>query len=111
MNTSVLTNCLLVSLVILSRVAAADDVPSSEDYGGGVLAHPEVGRISSEELKQLLDEDTDIVVVDSRDGLSYDYGHVEGAINIYYDPTGDPSIRALTLVALPSDKLVVFYCP
>jgi rhodanese-related sulfurtransferase len=98
------------SLVILSQVAAAD-VPSSDEYGGGVLAHPEVERISSEELKQLIDEDVDIVIVDSRDGLSYEYGHIEGAINIYYDPTGDPAIRAMTLVALPADKLIVLYCP
>lgn len=93
----------------LSLAAMADDKIVTED--GVVLAHPEVLRITAEELKQLLDEDADIVIVDTRDSISYNYGHIPGAINIYYDPNGDPMTREMTLVALPMDKLIVLYCP
>ncbi len=76
----------------------------------GVLAHPEVPRITAEALKQLLDERADVVIVDTRDRLSYDSGHIPGAIHIPYDPTGDRMTRAMTLAALPPDRLIVLYC-
>ncbi len=95
--------------VALSQSAMAEDKVVTED--GVVLAHPEVPRITAEELKQLVDSKADIVIVDTRDSLSYSYGHIPGAINIYYDPNGDPTTREMTLVALPADKLIALYCP
>jgi len=96
-------------LVSCMNTSMAADKIVTED--GVVLAHPEVPRITAEELKKLIDEDADIVIVDTRDSLSYEYGHIPGAINIYYDPNGDPMNREMTLVALPADKLIVLYCP
>lgn len=75
------------------------------------LPHPEVARIEPKELKRLIDDKAPVVIVDTRDSLSYDTGHVPGAVNIQYDPTGDPASREMMLVALPMDKLVVLYCP
>lgn len=72
--------------------------------------YPQVLRITAEEVKRMIEQKADIVVVDTRDSLSYDDGHLRGAINIYYDPTVDPSEREMTLVALPMNKLVVLYC-
>ena len=37
-----------------------------------------------------------------RDAQSYKYGHIPGAINIYYDPTADRTVREMILVALPN---------
>ncbi|MBF8270173.1 MAG: Rhodanese protein [Gammaproteobacteria bacterium] len=99
----------LAMALTLSHAAMAEEKVVTED--GIVLAHPEVPRITAEELKKLIDEKADIVIVDTRDGVSYDYGHVPGAINIYYDPNGDPTDREMTLVALPADKLIALYCP
>ena len=96
-------------VVTLSHSAMAEEKVVTED--GVVLAHTEVPRITVEELKQLIDSKADIVIVDTRDSVSYDFGHIPGAINIYYDPNGDPTDREMTLVALPSDKLIAFYCP
>jgi len=42
--------------------------------------------------------------------VAYDAEHIKGAINMAYDPTVDPQDRQATLGALPSDKLIVFYC-
>lgn len=75
------------------------------------LPHPEVARIEPRELKGLIDEKAPVIIVDTRDSLSYETSHIPGAINIYYDPNGDPVTREMMLVALPMDKLVVLYCP
>ena len=74
------------------------------------MVHPEVPRITAEELKQLIDEGGDYVLVDSRDSASYDQGHIEGAINIFYDPTGDPLSIEMMLMGLPMDKSIIIYC-
>ena len=96
-------------LIAVSNTAIAEEPVITDD--GVVLAHPEVPRITAEELKQLIDQHADIVIVDTRDAVSYEYGHIPGAINIYYDPTADPTTRELILVALPGDKLIALYCP
>ena len=71
---------------------------------------PDLPRISVEELKDMVDKDADIVIVDTRDGGSYAAGHIKGAINIQYDVTSDPMQRQMMLIALPMDKLIVTYC-
>jgi hypothetical protein len=74
------------------------------------VMHPEVPRITAEELKHLIDEGDEYVLVDSRDSASYNQGHIEGAINIYFDPTGDPVSLEMMLIGLPMDKLIIIYC-
>ena len=74
------------------------------------IIHPEVPRITAEALKQLIDKEGDYVLVDSRDSASYDQGHIEGAINIYYNPTGDPLSLEMMLMVLPMDQSIIIYC-
>jgi predicted sulfurtransferase len=74
------------------------------------MVHPEVPRITAEELKQLMDEEGEYVLVDSRDSASYNQGHIEGAVNIYYNPTADPVSIEMMLLGLPMDKLIIIYC-
>ena len=74
------------------------------------MVHPEVPRITAEELKQLIDEGGEYVLVDSRDSASYNQGHIEGAINIYYNPTGDPLSLEMMLMGLPMDQSIIIYC-
>jgi rhodanese-related sulfurtransferase len=71
---------------------------------------PHIPRITVEELRQMVDKGEDIVVIDTRDSGSYDAGHIKGAINIYFDPTSDPTERQMMLMALPMEKLLVTYC-
>ena len=73
-------------------------------------AHPEFNRIKAEELKQLIDKKSEFILIDSRDSEKYSAGHIKGAVNIHYDPSGDPNIRNMTLMALPMDKLIIVYC-
>jgi predicted sulfurtransferase len=90
------------SLMIMEE----EKIPQAESFE---VAHPEVPRITAEELKQLMDKKGEYILVDTRDSYSYDYGHIEGAINIYYDPQGDPFPRQMMLRALPRDKLIILY--
>ena len=95
----VLTLPLIALLRVIPTASAKEDV---------VL--PNIPRITAEELKQMIEKGADLVVIDTRDSGSYDAGHVKGAINIYYNPTSDPTERQMMLVALPMDKLIVTYC-
>jgi rhodanese-related sulfurtransferase len=99
MKTKAFVLLLTVALSAFSFVLASEEV---------VLPH--IPRITVEELRQMIDKGSDLVVVDTRDSGSYDAGHIKGAVNIYYDPTADPTDRQMMLMALPMDKLVVTYC-
>jgi rhodanese-related sulfurtransferase len=70
----------------------------------------EVPRITCEELKTMIDRNEILVVIDTRKSLDYQTEHIKGAINIYYDPSGDSMERELMLSALPLDTLLVVYC-
>ena len=72
------------------------------------LPNPEVGRVTADELKQMIDTNADFVLVDTRDENSYDNGHIEGAINIPSYPGGQPLFNKLK--ALPTGKEIIFYC-
>ena len=79
-------------------------------FGEAVL-FPEIPRVTVEEVKKKVDRsDKDFVLLDVRDSASYAAGHIKGAVNISYDPTGDPMNRQIMLMALPMDRLIVTYC-
>jgi len=60
-------------------------------------------RVTSAELKSLLDKD-EAVVIDVRNEASYDVGHIRGAKLI-------PEAEVVNHIAeLPKDKLIVTYC-
>ena len=104
-----LTGALLLLLVTaLPGNAAAEQAPAK---GEANLPHPEVGRISCEDLRSMLDKKQDVVVVDTRDAMSYEDSHIPTAINVYYNPIADPNDRQMTLVALPMNRPIVIYCP
>jgi len=80
-------------------------------FGGEDVLFPKLPRITVEEVKKKVDRgDKDFVILDVRDSGSYAAGHIKGAVNIYYDPTGDPMNRQMMLLALPMDRLIVAYC-
>lgn len=96
----------LATLMLTVLLLPATGVLAAEEN----VVLPEIPRISVEELKKMVDDGGDFVVVDVRDAGSYTAGHIKGAINIYYDSTADPMERQMMLLALPMDKLIVTYC-
>jgi len=96
--------------IFVSTILLFALIPLSAAFGEDVL-FPKLPRITVEEVKKKVDrEDKDFVLLDVRDAASYAAGHIKGAINIYYDPTGDPMNRQMMLMALPMDRLIVTYC-
>ncbi|MFC1717791.1 rhodanese-like domain-containing protein [Candidatus Poribacteria bacterium] len=68
-----------------------------------MAAEPEF--ISAEKLKSLLDNQADVVVVDTRSRIRYRSEHVPGAISMTY-----PGEIHTKNQELPRDKTIVFYC-
>jgi len=94
--------------IIVSTILLIALIPLA--FGEDVL-FPDIPRISVETVKSKVDKgDKDFVLLDVRDAASYEAGHIKGAVNIYYDPTGDPMNRQMILMALPMDRLIVTYC-
>jgi len=96
---------MILALSIIAWITVHYPALAKED-----VVLPGIPRVSAEELKQMIDKGEDLVTIDTRDGGSYDAGHIKGAINIYYNPTADPMERQMMLIALPMDKLIVTYC-
>jgi rhodanese-related sulfurtransferase len=67
-------------------------------------------RITCEDLKRLMDAGEKVVLIDTRDSGEYHAGHIQRAVNIYYNLLGDPQERELMLSALPGDILLIPYC-
>ena len=104
MKTSVLACMLLILILSPLTPAFSDDAEKS-------VVLPNLPRISVEDLKQMIDKGSDdYIIVDVRDGGSYAAGHIKNAINIYYDPTTNPTDRQIMLLGLPMEKLIVTYC-
>ena len=100
MNTKFFVSTILLLALMIPLLAFGEDV-----------AFPKLPRITVEEVKKKVDRgDKDFVILDVRDAASYAAGHIKGAVNIHYDPTGDPMNRQMMLMALPMDRLVVAYC-
>jgi rhodanese-related sulfurtransferase len=84
--------------------------PLASAFSEEKVVLPNIPRVKAEELKQMVDQGGQFVVVDVRDSGSYDAGHIKGAVNVYYDANADPTDRQMMLIALPMDKLIITYC-
>jgi len=96
---------LILILPLLSLIGTFSTASAKDE-----VVLPNIPRISAEDLRQMIDKGADFVTLDVRDTGSYEAGHIKGAVNIYYDPTADPTDRQMMLIALPMDKLIVTYC-
>jgi len=86
---------------------------SAEELAEQGFAHPEIPRITCEELKQMMDGEGDFVLVDTRSvEWGYSMGHLPGAISIPNEPEPPYTEEWVTmqLEGLPQDELIIFYC-
>jgi rhodanese-related sulfurtransferase len=102
----VLSNASIGALLVQSGNSPAKIDESSKIK----LAHPEVLRIAALEVKQLIANKADIVIIDTQPAENYEMWHIPTAVNIPYISTANPTDRELMLKALSMDKLVVIYC-
>jgi rhodanese-related sulfurtransferase len=83
--------------------------PSSEELAAQGFIFPELPRVTSEQLKQMMDDGGPLVLVDTRNSVIFDLGHLPQAINIPFEPEAEQIATFLTV--LPKDRLIIFYCP
>ncbi|MBU4263339.1 MAG: rhodanese-like domain-containing protein [Proteobacteria bacterium] len=85
---------LLLGLLVLPWTATASET-SMEGYR----------EIAAFELKQLLDSDRKVLIINVLSKIEYDFQHISGSINI-------PIVQMLTSDRLPPDKhtILVFHC-
>jgi hypothetical protein len=119
---------LLLSLLVACAPRVEDTTPSIQSTPQTVLSStsspsydvlvkegylfPEISRISCEDLKQRMDKQEDILIIDIRDEFEMMEGHLAGAISIPY-AIGMPGAEEMMdkqLDTLPDSKLKVFYC-
>lgn len=75
---------------------------ASAAYAG----HPDIPRITNDELKALIEKKADIVILDAQLKSIYDTGHIKGAISFPWKA----DLTESDVSELPKDKLVVTYC-
>lgn len=75
------------------------------------LVHPELPRVTCEELKQLMDEGANLLLVDTRGESHFKKEHITGAINIPNNPFPPftEQMIEIRLGMLPQDRLIIFY--
>jgi rhodanese-related sulfurtransferase len=69
-------------------------------------AHPEIPRISLEELKGMIEQKADVVIIDAQLKEIYDRGHIKGARSLPWKA----EITEADVKEIPKDKLIVTYC-
>ena len=92
-----------ISLSILLAACASGPVTSTRSPKS-CEPTDNIPRITTGELKKLMDEGADLLVVDTLYPYWYKKGHIKGAINFPWAET----IKEPTV--LPRTKLVVLYC-
>ena len=69
-------------------------------------AHDEIPRITIEELRTLIDDKADVVILDVQLKSTYDKGHIKGALSFPWTAElTDGQARRL-----PRSKLIITYC-
>jgi len=99
----------VITVCLLKWVTVADPGLMAEERTSVTPVDPKeisgkVELITAEELKKLIDEGANIMVVDTQDERIYPIKHIKGAINFPWAPV----IREP--VSLPRAKLLILYC-
>ena len=109
-----LVTALALAAVLLILVSTCAKIPSWR----AELERVGIRFISAKELKVMMDRGDDFVLVDARDEVHYDRGHIRGAISIPAEdkPLRDVDVRRPKRLMYPErlpadrDRPLVFYC-
>ena len=103
---------LLMGMFFVIFAAGCGAEPEQEDESGGqntAMSSVEDGyhRISAEEAKSVMDENTDAVILDVREQDEYDSGHIPGAVLL---PVNSIDETRAAQVIPTKDTTVLVYC-
>ena len=68
--------------------------------------HPEIPRITIDELKKLIDTKSNVIILDVQLKDIYDKGHIKGAVSLPWKA----ELNDGDVASLPKDQLIVTYC-
>ena len=108
----VLCGLLAITLILVACGGASDSTevpgpPSAEELAAQGFLLPELPRITSEQLKQMMDNGKPVVVVDTRIEFFFNMARIPQSINIVYEP-GNENPEGFS--TLPKDRPIVFWC-
>jgi hypothetical protein len=91
-----------------SEVTPSDIVtpPSSGWFVEQDYPHPEIPRISSQQLKQMVDNNEPLIIIDARPIYKFNNGYIPQAINL---PDEFESQQIAGFLTLPKDRPIIFY--
>ncbi|MCK5616597.1 rhodanese-like domain-containing protein [Candidatus Pacearchaeota archaeon] len=81
--------------------------PSPEELAAQGFVLPELPRITCDQLKQMIDNGEPLTVVDTRLKIFFNTGHLPQSINMPFQPEDKQTTSLLTL---PKDRPIIFYC-
>jgi len=99
----VITVCLLTWAAVAGSGLMAEENTSVPPVDPKQMSD-KVALITAEELKKLMDEGANLVVVDTQDERIFPIKHIKGAINFPWAPVIREPIN------LPRAKLLIIYC-
>ena len=70
------------------------------------VVHPEIPRISIDELKRLIDAKAEVIILDAQLKGIYDKGHIKGALSFPWKP----DVSDTDVEKFGNGKLMVIYC-
>jgi rhodanese-related sulfurtransferase len=109
---------LLIALVLAAAVLALAPTCAKPPQWRAELERVGIRFVSARELKSMMDRGDDFVLVDARDQVHYDRGHIRGAVSIPAEdkPLRDVDVRRPKQLLYPErlptdrDRPLVFYC-
>jgi rhodanese-related sulfurtransferase len=108
----------LTALVLAGMVLVLAPTCAKAPHWRADLERVGIRFISARELRSMMDQGDDFVLVDARDEVHYDRGHIKGAISIPAEdkPLRDVDVRRPKWLLYPErlpadrDRPLVFYC-
>jgi len=91
-------------LVAMALLVALAGCGTTIDKQSAPTTLDDVPRITPREVKELIDGDEELVIVDTRSLEQYNAGHIAGAVSL---PVSEIAARH---EELPKDRLIVLYC-
>lgn len=82
-------------------------LPSSQWFALLGYPSPEIPRISSQQLNQMMDNNEPLIVIDNRPEFKFNQGHIPQSINLPDDLEAEQIAGFLTL---PKDRPIILYC-
>ena len=102
-----ITNTTDLTTKIPTTTSNIPEIPSSDWFALLGYPSPEIPRISSQQLKQMMDKREPLVVIDNRPEYKFNNGHIPQSMNL---PDELEAEQIAAFLTLPKDRPIILYC-